>query len=109
MSKQTSSDGPSYCRHCNAQIPPRTATADALIELYDDAGSYRGIVLIDRANPPTGWAIPGGFLDPDEDMARCACREAAEETGLQVELIGLLGIYSAPGRDPRALHRPPLL
>jgi 8-oxo-dGTP diphosphatase len=103
MSSEKNPLEPRYCRHCNAQIPPRTATADALIELYDEAHTYCGIVLIERANPPAGWAIPGGFLDPDEDMAHCARREAAEETGLQVELIGLLGVYSAPGRDPRAL------
>lgn len=92
-----------FCDHCNGQVPARRATADALIELFDDSGAYRGIVLIERRNPPPGWAIPGGFLDPDEDLATCAIREAREETSLDVELTGLLGIYSAPGRDPRGL------
>ena len=92
-----------FCPECAGQVPARRATADALIELYDDTGAYRGIVLIERKNPPPGWAIPGGFLDPDEDLAACAIREAREETSLDVELAGLLGIYSAPGRDPRGL------
>lgn len=93
----------SICAQCEGQIPPRRATADALIELFDDAGQFQGIVLIERLNPPPGWAIPGGFLDPDEDMEQCAVREAREETCLDVELVGLLGLYSAPGRDPRGL------
>ncbi len=82
---------------------PRPTTpllaADVIIELVDEPG--RPIVLIERRNPPPGWAIPGGFVEVGETLERAAIREAEEETGLDVELKVLLGIYSDPRRDPR--------
>ena len=79
--------------------PPKTplVTVDIVIE------SGGGIVLIRRRNPPLGWALPGGFVDPGESVAQAARREAKEETGLDVELTELLGVYSDPKRDPRGL------
>jgi 8-oxo-dGTP diphosphatase len=59
------------------------------------------IVLIKRANPPHGWALPGGFIDEGERVERAAVREALEETGLDVRLEALLSVYSDPSRDPR--------
>lgn len=73
--------------------------ADTIIELIDYPG--RPIVLIERAYPPFGWAIPGGFVDVGERIEHAAIREAYEEVGLQVRLIALLGIYSDPSRDYR--------
>jgi len=61
----------------------------------------RGIVLVERKNPPPGWALPGGFVDYGETCEAAAVREALEETGLEVVLTGLLGVYSDPARDPR--------
>jgi ADP-ribose pyrophosphatase YjhB (NUDIX family) len=60
-----------------------------------------GIVLVERVNPPYGWALPGGFVDYGESLEQAAVREAKEETSLDVELIGQLKTYSDPGRDPR--------
>ena len=73
--------------------------ADTLIELIDRPG--RPFVLIERANPPYGWAVPGGFIDIGETVEQAAIREAKEETSLDVKLTALLGIYSDPKRDPR--------
>jgi 8-oxo-dGTP diphosphatase len=76
-----------------------TLAADIIIELLDEPG--RPIVLIERKNPPHGWAIPGGFVDVGETLEHAAVREAEEETGLKVKLKALLGNYSDPKRDPR--------
>jgi 8-oxo-dGTP diphosphatase len=70
-------------------------TVDIIIEMDG------GIVLIQRKNPPYGWALPGGFVDYGESLEKAAVREAREETSLEVDLISLLGAYSDPGRDPR--------
>lgn len=76
-----------------------TPTVDIIIELIDQPD--RPIVLIERKNPPYGWAIPGGFVDYGESVETAARREAAEETGLTVELIKQFFVYSQPDRDPR--------
>jgi 8-oxo-dGTP diphosphatase len=73
--------------------------ADIIIELLDRPG--RPIVLIERRNPPPGWAIPGGFVDVGESIEQAALREAQEETALVVTLTALLGVYSDPKRDAR--------
>ena len=65
---------------------------------------YNGkIVLIRRKNPPyqDHFAIPGGFVEVGETVEAAAVREAKEETGLDVRLMKLLGVYSDPSRDPR--------
>jgi len=73
--------------------------ADAIIELLDYPD--KPIVLIERRNPPPGWAIPGGFVDIGESVPDAAVREALEETCMEVRLRCLLGVYSKPDRDPR--------
>jgi len=74
-------------------------TVDIIIELTDRPD--RPVLLIERKNPPYGWALPGGFVDVGESLEQAAVREAAEEISLPVTLITLLGCYSSPDRDPR--------
>ncbi|MGL4370697.1 MAG: NUDIX domain-containing protein [Spirochaetota bacterium] len=74
-------------------------TVDVIIEIETDNG--KKIVLIERKNPPYGWAIPGGFVDYGESLESAAVREAKEETCLDVELIGQMHTYSDPSRDSR--------
>ncbi len=74
-------------------------TVDTVIELPERNDG--GVVLIERANEPLGWALPGGFVDIGETLEQAAMREAWEETGLEVRLVSFLGAYSDPRRDPR--------
>jgi ADP-ribose pyrophosphatase YjhB (NUDIX family) len=71
-------------------------TVDIIIELAGDR-----IVLIERKNPPHGWALPGGFVDYGETLETAAVREAQEETSLDVLLTEQFFTYSDPARDPR--------
>lgn len=86
------------CAKCGAPSTPRNPFPTVDIVLYRDG---RGVLLIERRNPPHGWALPGGFIDYGESAEQAAVREAFEETGLKVRLTGLLGVYSEPDRDPR--------
>ena len=65
--------------------------------------SEEGVVLIRRGSEPFKgqWALPGGFVEVGETVEQEAARETAEETGLNVELARLVGVYSEPDRDPR--------
>lgn len=86
------------CPHCHRKIEhPRnpTPTVDIIIEIDGK------IVLIERKNPPHGWALPGGFVDYGESFEQAALREAKEETGLEVKDLQQFHTYSEPGRDPR--------
>ena len=71
-------------------------TVDAIIELTDGK-----LVLVKRRYPPSGWAIPGGFVDPGESLAEAVRREAREETSLDIEVVSIFHVYSKPWRDPR--------
>jgi 8-oxo-dGTP pyrophosphatase MutT (NUDIX family) len=56
-----------------------------------------GAVLLIRRTDNGNWALPGGAIEMSESVAGAAVRETFEETGVQVEVTGLLGIYSDPG------------
>jgi len=61
------------------------------------------ILLIRRGSDPYEgqWALPGGFVEVGETLEDAAAREAEEETGLKMEIVRLVGVYSDPDRDPR--------
>lgn len=77
---------------------PRTPllTVDVIVDM--GAGQF---LLIERKNPPEGWALPGGFVDVGETIEEAALREVREETGLDVELVRQFHVYSDPKRDQR--------
>ncbi|WP_036224864.1 NUDIX hydrolase [Marmoricola sp. URHB0036] len=68
-------------------------------------GDEQHLLVVRRGNPPFEgqWALPGGYLEVDEDLATSAARELSEETGLGVDAADLsqLGAYGTPDRDPR--------
>lgn len=86
------------CPYCGREISPRNPYPTVDVVLYHPE---RGVVLVERANPPHGWALPGGFVDYGESVETAARREVLEETGIEVQGLVLLGVYSDPGRDPR--------
>ena len=79
--------------------PSRYAVAaDVVVTAVEPTPS---VLLIRRRNPPLGWAIPGGFVEPDEDLIAAARRELYEETGLQPPELEQLATFGHPDRDPR--------
>ena len=83
------------------EYPRASVTADAVLFAEKDGQMY--VLLIQRGNEPYKgfWAFPGGFLEMDETVARCAERELEEETGIVLTGMQLVGIYSDVERDPR--------
>jgi 8-oxo-dGTP diphosphatase len=85
-----------------AEYPPFAVTVD--IVLLTVRNGELSTLLIRRANPPYrgAWALPGGFVEPNEDLDTAARREFAEETNLGLDVhIEQLRCYGAPRRDPR--------
>lgn len=85
------------------EYPRAAITTD--IAVFGRSNKQTYLLLIQRANEPFkgAWALPGGFMDMDEDLETCAKRELREETGLKVESLMQLHTFSAVDRDPR--HR----
>jgi len=73
-------------------------TVDAVVLCDPDS-----IILIKRKNPPYQgfWALPGGFVEYGETVESAVIREIKEETGIDIDLKGISGVYSDPERDPR--------
>ncbi len=82
------------------EYPRPMLTADCVVVRH-----RAEVLLVRRGNEPYKgcWALPGGFMEMDETIEHCAVRELQEETGIVVseDMIRLIGVYSAPGRDPR--------
>jgi 8-oxo-dGTP diphosphatase len=75
-------------------------TADALV--FTDARSPEVLLIRRKHDPFAGcYAIPGGFVEIDEDLGLAAARELEEETGLRGVALTQLGAFGRPGRDPR--------
>ena len=73
-------------------------TVDMIVRMIDNPN---GVLLIERKNPPYGWAIPGGFVEIGETLEEAVEREIREETSLTVNKVKQFHAYSDPSRDPR--------
>ena len=71
--------------------------------LRKDPKNVLSLLLIKRGGHPfkDHWALPGGFLSPGETIEECALREVMEETAVRPASLMSIGLFSAPGRDPR--------
>ena len=77
-------------------------TVDAIIEIPPNKKSQEeSIIVIERSNPPFGFALPGGFVDYGESLEEAVKREAKEETGMELTELKQFHTYSDPSRDPR--------
>ncbi len=74
---------------------------DAVV--FSEVNLKATVLLIQRKNPPfqNMWALPGGFVDENEDIDDAAGRELFEETNLKVTNLKQVGAYGKPNRDPR--------
>ena len=83
------------------RYPRASVTADSVLFAERDGLTF--VLLIQRGNEPYKgyWAFPGGFLNMNETVNRCAERELEEETGIVLSGMQLVGIYSDVDRDPR--------
>ena len=97
MNKQELSEEEFLAAYDSSRYPKPSVTVDVLLL----AGNK--ILLIKRGNHPqkNRWALPGGFINMDEDLLSAAKRELMEETGVEAEQLELIGVYGAVDRDPR--------
>ncbi|MEE8114329.1 MAG: NUDIX hydrolase [Nitrososphaerales archaeon] len=86
--------------------PRPCVTCDNVIfDLYDDDKIPKLLLVLRKNEPFKGmWALPGGFLNEDEELEECAARELAEETGVDLDADHLNQVLTVgrKGRDPRA-------
>jgi len=81
--------------------PEIKVTVDAVI--FAERAGVKHLLLVQRKNPPfqDEWALPGGFVEIDEDLETAARRELKEETGIDADRLKQIGAFGKPGRDPR--------
>ena len=85
-----------YCARCQLiiQLGPKLV-ATVLV------GDPSSLLMVQRSygEEKGRWALPGGYVEQGEVVEEAAAREAIEETGIEVTITGLVGLFSAPGRS----------
>ncbi|MDE2939090.1 MAG: NUDIX hydrolase [Chloroflexota bacterium] len=107
--------GDKYCSSCAAALELRESSGalrpvcpscgrvvyyDPKITAITIVSREGKVLLMRRAGEPQHglWSVPGGYVDRGEVVEQAAAREVLEETGLEVEITGLVGLYSEPGK-----------
>ena len=84
-------------------LPTRMCVAADTAAVRCTADGRLEVLLVQRGHEPFKgrWALPGGFVEENEDLPDGAARELEEETGLRPAVMVQIGAWGAPGRDPR--------
>ena len=84
-------------------MPPKMCVACDTVALRCLPGRELEVLLVERRHDPFQgcWALPGGFVEENEDLPAAAARELEEETGLRPVVLEEFGAWGMPGRDPR--------
>jgi ADP-ribose pyrophosphatase YjhB (NUDIX family) len=93
------SEQPLVCDRCHWRwyANPKPAAAVLLERPTDDDGEPQILLLRRAVEPGLGaWDLPAGYLDPGESFEMAARRETLEESGIEIELLGLVGVYHSP-------------
>ncbi|MET8872469.1 NUDIX domain-containing protein [Nocardia sp. NPDC004604] len=80
-----------YYRDPNAPRPNSLVPGGSALVVDD-----RGAVLMQRRSDSGNWSFPGGIMEIGETLEQCVIRETKEESGLDIEITGILGIYTDP-------------
>ncbi len=94
----TPDEQPLVCDRCGWRWYANPKPAAAVLLERDAGGPDPEILLLRRAVEPGfgAWDLPAGYLDPGESFEAAARRETLEEAGIEVELVGLAGVYHSP-------------
>ncbi len=94
-----------YKEQNHAKYEKPSVTVDMVLMCYDKLNDQLKILLIQRKGNPyrNSWALPGGFVEPNESTAKSVIRETKEETGMEISAFNIeqLHTFSRPDRDPR--------
>ena len=82
------------------EFPRPSVTVDVVLITQEAAPR---VLLIRRKHDPFAgaWALPGGYVDPDEPLPAAAARELREEAGVDAVNLEQLAVFGDRGRDPR--------
>ena len=86
-----------------AYDPSKWERPSVTVDMFCYCRENRSLLMVKRGGHPFigKWALPGGFLEPDETAEQAVRRELAEETGVNADAIIQLHAFSDPHRDPR--------
>ncbi|MBA2266083.1 MAG: NUDIX domain-containing protein [Chloroflexi bacterium] len=97
----TAGERPLVCDRCGWRWYANPSPAAAVLLERDPTGPDPSILLLRRAVEPGlgAWDLPAGYLDPGESFEAAARRETREESGIEVQLVSLTGVYHSPAAN----------